>query len=265
MPAEPAPELGEVDRDFVSQESMHVLNSLWRLLRRAFWVNHYISDLNARFKPYQLEVAQQFGFSIPRTLITNRPDDVLPFVQGCSGQVIYKSFSNHGRIEDGRGFGIFTSCIDRDRLIEHLEQVKFAPCTFQEYVPKRIELRITVFGKKVFAAEIDSQSQEFSRIDWRRTPLQGQNCYAVPQRPFVLPLEFEQQILSFMEHLGLVFGCLDFIVTPQGEFVFLEINPNGQWYWIEEVTGMPLLESFTDMLISRPTELSMNQSIRALY
>jgi glutathione synthase/RimK-type ligase-like ATP-grasp enzyme len=249
MPSEPSPQLNEADREFVSHESMHLVNSLWRLLQNAFWINPFISDLNARFKPYQLAVARQFGFAIPRTLITNNPDEVRLFADTIPGEIAYKSFSNHGRVHEGRGFGIFTTIIDRATLWSHLDQVRFAPCTFQEYIPKRVELRVTVFGRKLFAAEIDSQNQEFSKIDWRRQPPQGQNCYAVPQRRFMLPTKLEQQILSFMNHLGLVFGCLDFIVTPEGEYVFLEINPNGQWYWIEEVTGMPLLECFTQMLM----------------
>ncbi|MGC2742889.1 MAG: hypothetical protein WA672_06860 [Candidatus Angelobacter sp.] len=144
-----------------------------------------------------------------------------------------------------------TSRVERIKLLEHMGQSKLAPCTFQEYVDKKIELRVTVFDRKGYAAEIDSQSQEFSKIDCRKTPSDPneQNCYSVPQRRYSLAPETEEKILRFVEHLGLVFGCLDFIITPQGQLVFLEINPDGQWYWIEEVTGMPMLDSFTEMLI----------------
>lgn len=264
MPSEPAPHLGHADREFVLHESMHVIQSFWRLLSRAFWVNHFIADLNARFKPYQLEIAQQLGFVIPRTLITNNPADVLPFFDSCGGKVIYKCFSNHGRIENGRGYGIFTSLLDRSTLVRHVEQVRRAPCTFQEYVDKRVELRVTVIGQAVFTAEIDSQSSDFSQIDWRRTAPDGRDCYAVPQRRFSLPSSVERKILMLMNRLGLVFGCLDFIITPTDELVFLEINPNGQWYWIEEVTGMPMLEAFTEMLIQGRTDYLDMQSVKQI-
>ena len=125
---------------------------------------------------------------------------------------------------------------------------------------KKVELRVTVFGHRVYTAEIDSQSQEFSKIDWRRTPQEGRNCYAVPQRPYSLPDQIEKKILLLLQRLGLAFGRLDFIVTPQNELVFLEINPNGQWFWIEEATGMPLLNTFTEMLIQGRSDFVEDKS-----
>jgi hypothetical protein len=60
-----------------------------------------------------------------------------------------------------------------------------------------------------------------------------------------------------MASFGLNFASLDMIVTPDGEFVFLELNPNGQWLWLEYELGLPLVASMADLLTSdagRPTE-----------
>jgi D-alanine-D-alanine ligase-like ATP-grasp enzyme len=56
-----------------------------------------------------------------------------------------------------------------------------------------------------------------------------------------------------MNMLDLRFGALDFLVTPEGEWVFLEINPNGQWAWIEENTGLPITSAIADILAGEAT------------
>lgn len=105
-----------------------------------------------------------------------------------------------------------------------LDHIVSCPVVFQEYIEKQVELRITIVGDRIFAAEIHSQE-------------------------FHLPDEISEKLLRLMQELGLVFGCLDLILTPEGEYVFLEINPAGQWGWIEHFTKMPITEALTDMLI----------------
>lgn len=101
----------------------------------------------------------------------------------------------------------------------------------QEYIEKAFELRVTVVGNRIFACRIDSQLQQddTGKIDWR----QGYGTY--------------------LRRMGLNFGCFDFIVTPSGEYVFLECNPNGQWLWVELETGLPISEAIARWLADKQT------------
>ncbi len=69
-------------------------------------------------------------------------------------------------------------------------------------------------------------------------------------QPADLPDDIALKVRAFMRRMGLWFGCLDMIIQPDGTYVFLEINPNGQWLWIQECTGLPLLEEFTNLLLT---------------
>jgi glutathione synthase/RimK-type ligase-like ATP-grasp enzyme len=64
-----------------------------------------------------------------------------------------------------------------------------------------------------------------------------------------LPAAIEEKCVALTQRLGLRFGCIDMIVTPEDKYVFLEINPNGQWRWVQELTGMPIAEAIADLLI----------------
>ncbi|NJR75066.1 MAG: hypothetical protein HC773_18390 [Scytonema sp. CRU_2_7] len=119
------------------------------------------------------------------------------------------------------------------------------PNDFQAYIPKRLELRITVVGQQVFAAEIHSQETNHTRYDWRRY-----DHHKTPYFPHELPPEVEQRCVQLVEKLGLCYGAIDMILTPDGRYVFLEINPNGQYLWIELATGLPISDAICDLLIS---------------
>ena len=59
--------------------------------------------------------------------------------------------------------------------------------------------------------------------------------------PFSLPEQVEASLLRLMDRFGINFASLDMILTPEGEFVFLELNPNGAWLWLEFELGLPLV------------------------
>ena len=121
-----------------------------------------------------------------------------------------------------------------------LESVALAPTMFQPYVDKAFELRCVVMGDKIFAAKLDSQASEDSRIDWRG----GDPEHEI----FELPKSVQVSLRRLMDSFDLNFASLDMIVTPDGEFVFLELNPNGQWLWLEYELGMPLVATMADLL-----------------
>lgn len=249
-PPQPSDDLSQDDQDFVRRECEHCLTGLYHSLRQAFWVNPYDASRAGEHKPYQLRIARSVGLDVPRTLISNRPEQVLDFHKTCPDGMIYKTMTQYARRDsDDVPRGVYTTLIRPEQLEELCDQISVAPCIFQEYVPKRKEYRVTFIGRQVFVSEIDSQASEDTRVDWRRRIPYG----LPPQRPADLPAVLIDRLRLLLEKMGLVFGCIDLAERPDGGFVFFEINPNGQWYWVEYATKLPLVDSFTDMLIqARP-------------
>lgn len=244
-PPVPDPSIAPEDQSFVVQEARQALSAMYYCLADRFWVNHYEAGQIAERKPYQLQAARAAGLDVPRTIVTNSPEEALAFFESCKGDVVYKGLTPYARNENGQGRALFTNRLTRERFLAHLEQIRLAPCIFQEYVPKQSELRVTVVGPHVFTSEIDSQSIEGARDDWRRTLL----TTPAPQRAFTLPEPVAARAHDLMQRLGLVFGCLDFVRTPDNRFVFLEINPHGQWEWVERATGLPIAQHLADLLV----------------
>lgn len=240
---DPAPQIVEPRaRQFSAVESLAYIEGLWRTLD-CFWVSNPDRIRAAESKLLQLSIARGLGFSIPTTLVTSDPDEARDFLAEAS-KVVYKPL-RQSRLEHHQGaMSIFTSVV-RGSHASQLEAVKFAPCIFQEYVPKRLEVRITVFGSEVFATEIHSQASEEAKDDWRRSPAR-----AIRHSAHTLPQEIEAKSIQLVETLGLAFGAIDMVLTPRGEYVFLEINPNGQWAWIEQRTGQPMSHSLVDLLVN---------------
>jgi len=100
-------------------------------------------------------------------------------------------------------------------------------------------------GRTLIAARIDSQAHEATREDWRS----GQHLAEIS--PFELPDPIAEKCRRYMRAAGLRFGCFDFIVTPEGEYVFLEVNQAGQFLWKElRCPELPMLQAFCDFLIA---------------
>lgn len=230
-------------RNFVESECWFYLNWLWEALP-CFWISKPSSIRKAESKIKQLTIANQFGFTIPKTLITTNPEEARCFYRECGGNVVNKVLGT-GFIEDqGSIKTIYTHRIN-DTDLGHAESIQCVPCVFQERIEKKFELRITVVGKKVFAAEIHSQNSPRTKDDWRRYDLEN-----TPHFPHKLPEQIQKACVEFVSYYGLAFGAIDMIVTPKNEYIFLELNPNGQWLWIERLTNLPISEAIADLLIN---------------
>ena len=132
-------------------------------------------------------------------------------------------------------------------MLDLVDACKTVPCVFQEYIPKDIEIRATVVGEQVFAAEIHSQTSQRTKHDWRRYDLEN-----TLHKPHELPIEVRGACVGITRHYGLEFGAIDLILTPEKKYVFLEINPNGQWAWIEVLTGLPISDAIAQSLANPP-------------
>ncbi|HEY5865570.1 MAG TPA: hypothetical protein VI542_08485, partial [Candidatus Tectomicrobia bacterium] len=131
------------------------------------------------------------------------------------------------------------------RDIGYAHAIRYCPMIFQAYVPKQIELRITVVGRQAFAVAIHSQATNHTRFDWRRYDQDH-----TPHSPHELPSDIEQRCIELVRRLGLCYGAIDMVLTPSGQYVFLEINPNGQYLWLEQATGLPISEAICDLLMA---------------
>ncbi|MFO0652907.1 MAG: MvdD family ATP-grasp ribosomal peptide maturase [Polyangiales bacterium] len=213
----------------------------------AFTVDPMPVIRRAENKPLQLKVARALGLDVPRTLTSNDPAAVRAFAATCPGGMITKMMASFAIYdEDGREHVVFTNPVSDDHLAD-LDGLSLCPMTFQEKLEKRVELRVTVVGDRVFTASIDSQRASRAKHDWRRegSALLGE------WRHYELPDDVAQRLLRYMDHFGLTYGAADFIVTPEGRHVFLECNPAGEWFWLQVSPGLPIAEAMADVLTGR--------------
>jgi glutathione synthase/RimK-type ligase-like ATP-grasp enzyme len=236
---------------FVRDESQAALANLYELTE-CFWVSPPDMIRKARHKLYQAQVAWRLGFRLPRTLVTTVPCEAERFYHQCNGQIVIKSLSGAQLVYDrgqlAAAFGLYTTRVPATAL-SSIESVRFCPVFLQEYIPKQIEIRTTVVGRRVFSAAIDSQTHPLAMDDWKRV-----NYTEIPHHPYKLTQALEQRCIKLVEALGLAFGAIDLILTPEGKFIFVEINPNGQWLWIEEVTCQYISDAVSELLIAGKVE-----------
>ncbi|HVE72314.1 MAG TPA: alpha-L-glutamate ligase [Thermoanaerobaculia bacterium] len=225
----------QTDRHFAYGEIEAAFSGLWSSLD-VRWVNHPMRDDEASRKVYQLKVAEELGFRIPRTCITSDPRIARAFVdEQTPERTIYKAFA--GTDAAWRE----TRLLKREET-EMLESVRFAPVIFQEYI-RGTDLRITVVGDEIFPAAIHVAPSGY-QVDFRMTMDQAR-IEAV-----TLPDALLEQLRAYMRRLGLVYGAIDVRLTPEGEYVFFEINPSGQWLFVEQATSQPITAALAGVLAS---------------
>lgn len=232
-------------RSYVELECSMVIQSLWNLLGCTWLPGKPPTVREAEQKAYQLQVAGRLGFELPPTLITNCPADLVEFYRAHDGRIVSKQAATAFPATIGLGIVRFTELVTT-RDIAHAQAIRYCPIILQAYVPKRVELRITVVGGRVFAAEIHSQASNRTRHDWRRYDLSR-----TPHLPHAIPNDVRVRCIRLVEELGIQYGAIDMIVTPDGRYVFVEINPNGQYLWIEHQTGLPISEAICDLLLGK--------------
>ena len=226
-------------REFAEHEAEMVLEAL-PLVTNWQWINDPRHHRQATRKPAQLFTARRLGFAIPQTVISNDPGKIRAFCGRGGPEIIYKALSQSTNLEPGKA--IFTGAVTSQAL-SSLDLIRHTPGIFQELIPKAYELRLTVVADNIFAVKILSQEKEQARIDWRIAP------YELKWEPTDLPQDIRYLVAAFMAEFNLVYSCLDFIVTPEGEYVFLESNPGGQYLWIEYLTGLPITQTIVDALL----------------
>lgn len=231
-----------VAKKYAMDESWNLLNSLWEGMTWPLWVNKPSRIKIAKHKWAQSLIANQIGFICPKTLATNNPNEAQDFCKEVGNAIVKPIYKGHFKADDGWKM-IYTNPISiKDGRIKDVE---LAPAIFQEYIPKKIELRVTVVRNQVFACAIESQKNLKTQHDWRHYDLDN-----TPHYPAVLPEKIAQMCIKLLHHYELEFGAIDLILTPDDQYVFLELNPNGQWAWIEDMSGLPICSAMINLLFS---------------
>ena len=238
---------------------IHVARTFWkftldgalRILGEsgAFCVNPPIGSEVTRLKPYQLSVARQVGLTIPRTIITSNGKEARSFIANnaaCGRETIAKPlYAAMWDFDDG-GFAFMETRRVKSEEISDAS-LKLAPCIFQTEIRKQTEVRLTVMGHSLFAAEIDTRGIPEAQVDFRAAP----NWLDLGCKPIKVPDIVASRVLQFQSSCGLNFGTMDFIIEETGEWVFLETNPLGQFLWIEDVhPETTLLDAFVQFILS---------------
>ncbi len=238
LPPEPDPRvLDPAQAAWAVNETYEAMSGFWDAVPIT-WVSPPRAIESSMMKTWQLPAARSAGLEVPQTLITSDPDEARAFIDRLGmGRVICKAFSATEELwRETRMIGPGEYHI--------LDHVAVAPVIFQEFVPAAVDLRIIVVGEEFFVAAIHSQELPYA-LDFRLFLESGNG---VRMSPTTLPDEVTDGLLRLLKRAGLRYGAIDMRLTPDGRYVFLEINPAGQWRFVEDVTGQPITAAMARLL-----------------
>ncbi|MFF5285166.1 MvdC/MvdD family ATP grasp protein [Streptomyces sp. NPDC013171] len=229
--------MGESEQRFARSQAKHavaVLSSLPDVL----WVNRPERNADCT-KPVQLAVAVESGLHVPDTLITNDPADVAAFAAEVGGPIITKVLGGIVHTEDGKRGQLYTRRVPPEQYLD--PRIGLTAHLFQrEITVKAYEIRVTAVGDQLYAAKIYAPAGP-GQLDWRRD---SRNLtYAVA----TVPGYIRDGIREMMHRLGLIYAALDFIVDRNGAHWLVDVNPAGQWAWID-CTRDAITQALADLL-----------------
>ncbi len=226
---------------FIYGEWAEALEGFLAHIPKAKWMNHPASNVGASHKLEQLTTAKRLGFTVPRTLVTQDADELLAFFSEHKGEIIVKPMAS-GYVERPEGETdslVYTNRVQVSHL-QNLDDIPTSPTLFQQCIDKHCDVRITVVDADIHAVRLIAREPDGSqRCDIRRN-----NMDDVQYEAIVLPDDALQGIKAMMDHYELRFAAIDMAVGTDGKWYFFEINPNGQWAWIDEFAGMNIARSF---------------------
>ncbi|WP_224361219.1 MvdC/MvdD family ATP grasp protein [Hyalangium versicolor] len=231
-------------REACARESLATLEGFLDTLEPSGcrFVNAPGAERLAQNKARQLRLAQALGLEVPRTLITNDASRVRAFFAQVEGRAVTKMLTPLSQSMNGSEPFLYTNELRAEHLDE-LEGLSYSPMVFQERIPKARELRVSVVGERCFVGAIDTSRSAAGQVDWRRS--KPGEC---PWQAGTVPPEVATQLVRLVAMLGLSYGAVDLIVTPEGRHVFLEVNPGGEWGMLEKELGLPIAAALAEAL-----------------
>jgi len=235
--------LSKCEVEFVSREVIYLLEGIYKILNDRFWISSVDSIREAENKIYQLLLAQDIGFEIPKSLITTLRDNAVAFWHKVQGKCVIKPIKS-GRVDDPENPTVIFTNLITAADIGILDGVHDCPTYLQSEVDKLADIRVTVVGEQVFPAIIYSQDFQETKIDWRK----GENV-KIRHDKTKIPSDIEEKCIELTKRLNLHFGAIDLVFEKGSRYVFLEINPNGQWGWIERRLGYDISGAIVNLLL----------------
>lgn len=203
------------------------------------WVSHPIAIRGAESKAAQLDAAARAGLRVPQTLWTNNLQTARAFLARHGNEAVVKSVAPAYWEAGGTSHFVFARVITTSEL-PSAATLSAAPVTFQQAIRPKRDIRVTVVGGHSIAAMRATPDRAPSNIDWR---LQEEASW----RPCEIPLDAAKRCVEVVEKLGLRFAGIDLVLDEQGRFWFIELNPNGEWGWLE-AEGLPIASALADEL-----------------
>lgn len=220
------------------------LLGIYSSLEKKKWLNFYRDSYYAENKYRQYELAKELDLRVPKFICSNDKSSLEEFFDDGKEKVIKFMNQDFYKMADNSYKGIYVNKLTKDDL-KKFNLSKENPVIVQNYISKKYEVRYTVVGKYHFVCKIDSQLSKIANIDWRR--------YDLPNTPHSIidpPPSIKKKITKFMEQLNLNYGAIDFVVSTDEEWYFLELNSMGQFLWIEDLTGLEISKSIGKWLIT---------------
>ncbi|SEG74526.1 Glutathione synthase/RimK-type ligase, ATP-grasp superfamily [Thermomonospora echinospora] len=222
-----------VDRELIDADTRAAALGMLTTEFHGRWIDHPTAFWAAQNKVVQLRAAHEVGLRIPETLISQSPEQIRKFC-GVHPKAIVKAV--RGVMQAPAA----TTTVSEELLASE-SSLRVCPAIYQEMVPGRRHVRVQVFGERVLAALLESDD-----LDWRPN-------LDIPAAEHRLPADLEDALRAVLRRLDLTMGIFDLKLTDDDEYVWLEVNPQGQWLFVEGMTGLPLIRTFTDFLYERAT------------
>jgi glutathione synthase/RimK-type ligase-like ATP-grasp enzyme len=211
---------------------------------RGRWVSHPVATELAENKLTQLRAARRAGLRIPATLVSQSPQRIRRFCEGYPGAIV-KPVRTRGGDECAATVVVGADLLQQDDVLA------LSPAIYQECIAGERHLRISVFGEHCAAALVEAEA-----LDWR-------GDLTVPFSPHALDSALERRLVATLRELGLVMGIFDLKLDRAGEPVFLEVNPQGQFLFVEGLCGLPLGDALATFLVEQATSAHAGRVIAA--
>jgi hypothetical protein len=200
------------------------------------WVNPIDSVSVAEHKLYQLQIARRLGFRVPRTLVSRDPLALRSFAAANETGTICKPIFHGMFVDEASSYSVYTRRVNPESL--DADSVKICPVLLQEQIVRSADVRATFIGPHCFVADIEGDA---SLVDWRDPDV------LVSYSTSSLSDKVQRMCRTMLAKLGLIYGAFDFVRTPEGDLVFLEVNPTGEWAWLEDRLGFPMRDAFIQL------------------
>ncbi len=232
---------GGVYQMYLAQQWYQAFNCL-PIALDAIWINNPQRTFESENRLNQLLSAQRLGFSIPETLITNEMEAAKKFFKRFPKSTIVKVLHHHEIFLNQKSYRFLTNNIETSHLSK-FNELTYAPVIFQKKIENDSEIRVTVINDKAFSCRISTIKEKRNFSD----------LHKIKEKELIfseisLDKKIEKLCIKLNRKLGLLVSSIDFVQGKNGELLFLEINPIGDWNWIEKHTNLPITKSMFDFV-----------------